>query len=106
MLTVIKLWITQEGLIPSDLEEHVLPEASKLLYTHRHFVSRFFASAKSPEELLSVTRPTRAVEDYMTSKLPFYAEWFARWLACCLPREGELQDEFLRQTSIQARSWR
>jgi hypothetical protein len=29
-----------------------------------------------------------------------------RWLACCLPREEELQDEFLRQTSIWARSWR
>jgi hypothetical protein len=106
MLTVVKLWIAQEGLIPPDLEEHVLPEAGKLLHHHRHFLSQLPDPVRNPDELLALTRPTRAVEDDMTSKLPFYAEWLARWLACCLPREEELQDEFLRQTSIWARSWR
>jgi hypothetical protein len=106
MLSVVKLWISQEGLIPPDLEEHVLPGAGKLLHQHKHFLSQLPDPVKSPDELLSLTRPTRAVEDYMTSKLPFYAEWLARWLACCLPRDEELQDEFLRQTSIWARSWR
>ena len=106
MLAVVKLWISQEGLIPPDLEEHVLPGAGKLLHQHRHFLSQLPDPVKSPDELLPFTRPTRAVEDYMTSKLPFYAEWLASWLACCLPREEELQDEFLRQTSIWARSWR
>jgi hypothetical protein len=40
----------------------------------------------------------------MPSKLEFYADWLARWIACCLPREEELQNEVLRQTSIWARS--
>ena len=52
----------------------------------------------------SLTRPTYAVEDYMPAMLGFYAEWLARWLACCLPGEEELQDEVLRQISIRARS--
>jgi hypothetical protein len=40
----------------------------------------------------------------MPSKLEFYADWLARWIASCLPREEELQNEVLRQTSIWARS--
>jgi hypothetical protein len=32
----------------------------------------------------------------MPVKLGFYAEWLARWLACCLPGEEKLQDEALR----------
>ena len=46
------------------------------------------------------------VEDYMPAKLGFYAQWLARWLACCLPGEEKLQDEMLRQISIRARSYR
>ncbi len=106
MLTVVKLWITQAGLIPPDLEWHVLPEAGRLLHHQRHFLSQLPEPVESPDELLSLTRPTNVVEDYMPSKLPFYAEWLARWLAYCLPREEEQQDEFLRQTSVWARSWR
>jgi hypothetical protein len=84
----------------------VLPEAGKLLHRHRYSVSQLRAPVRGPDEILSLTRPTGAVEDYMPSKLGFYAEWLARWLACCLPQEEELQDEFLRQTSIWVRSWR
>ena len=103
LLTVVQLWITREGLILPDLEEHVLPEAGKLLHYHRHFLSQLPESVRSPDELLSATRPNREVEDFMPSKLPFYAEWLARWLACCLSRDEELQDEFLRSVR---RSWR
>jgi transposase-like protein len=103
LLAVVQLWITQETLILPDLE-FVLNEAGKRLYKHRHAVSQFPVPVKSPDELLSLTRPTYAVEDYMPSKLGFYADWLARWLACCLPREEELQDEVLRQISIRARS--
>jgi hypothetical protein len=102
MLTVVQLWITQEGLIQPDLE-FVLPEAGKLLYHHRYFLSQLPKPVKSPDELLSLTRPLYAFEDYMPSKLGFYAKWLARWLACCLPREEELQDEFLRQAIIEVR---
>jgi transposase-like protein len=104
MLTVVQLWIRKEGLLLPDLELFVLPKVGKLLHQHRHSLSQFPAPVKSPDELLSLTRPTYAVEDYMPSKLGFYADWLARWLACCLPREEELQDEVLRQISIRARS--
>ena len=103
MLTAVQLWISQEGLILPNLEI-VLTEAGKLLYQHKDSLSRLSLPVKSPDELLSLTRPTYAVEDYMPSKLGFYADWLARWVACCLPREEELQDEVLRQISIWARS--
>jgi transposase-like protein len=103
LLAVAQLWINQEGLLLPHLE-FVLHEAGKRLYQHRHSLRQFPVPVKSPDELLSLTRPTYAVEDYMPSKLGFYADWLARWLACCLPREEELQNEILRQTSIWARS--
>jgi hypothetical protein len=104
LLEVAQLWITREGLLLPDLELFVLPEAGKLLHQHRRTQGQLPEPVKSPDELLFLTRPTYAVEDYMPSKLPFYADWLARWLACSLPREEELRDEFLRQTSIGARS--
>jgi hypothetical protein len=103
LLAIVELWITQESLILPDLE-FVLNEAGKRLYKHRYSLSQFPVPVKSPDELLSLIRPTYAVEDYMPSKLGFYADWLARWLACCLPREEDLQDEVLRQISIRARS--
>jgi len=99
----VEFWIIQESLILPDLD-FVLNEAGKRLYKHRHSLSQFPAPVKSPDELLSLTRPTYVVEDHMPSKMGFYADWLARWLACRLPREEELQDEVLRQTSIRARS--
>jgi hypothetical protein len=104
LLVVVQRWITQEHLFLSDLELFVLPEADKRLYQHSHSLSQLPEPFKSPDELLSLTRPTYAVEEYMPSKLEFYADWLARWLACCLPREEELQDEVLRQISVRARS--
>jgi hypothetical protein len=104
MLKVVQFWITQEGLLLPNLELFVLPEAGKLLHQYRHSLSQLPEPVKSPDELLFLTRPTYPVEDYMPSKLGFYADWLARWLASCLPREEELQDEVLRQISIRARS--
>jgi transposase-like protein len=104
LLAVAQTWITQEGLLLSDLELFVLPTADKLLHQHRHSLRQLPEPVKSLDELLRLTRPTYAVEDYMPAKLGFYAEWLARWLACCLPREEELQGELLRQISIRARS--
>ena len=103
MLNTVQIWITQEGLISADLEPFVLPDAGKLLHKYRYALSQLPEPVKSPEELLSVTRPPYEVEDYMTAKLPFYAVWLARWLACCLPRNERLQDEFLSQASMWAR---
>jgi hypothetical protein len=104
LLKVAQLWITQEGLLLPDLDLFVLPKVGKLLHQHRHSLNQLPEPVKSPDELLSLTRPTYTVEEYMPAKLAFYAGWLARWLACCLPREEELQDEVLRQISIRARS--
>jgi hypothetical protein len=104
LLEATQLWITQEGLLLPDLDLFVLPKTGKLLHQHRHSLNQLPEPVKSPDELLSLTRPTYAVEEYMPAKLGFYAEWLARWLACCLPREEDLQDEVLRQISIRARS--
>jgi transposase-like protein len=104
LLKAAQLWITQEGLLLPDLDLFVLPKAGKLLHEHRHSLNQLPERVKSPDELLSLSRPTYVVEEYMPAKLGFYAEWLARWLACCLPREEELQDEVLRQISIQVRS--
>jgi transposase-like protein len=103
LLAIVERWITQVSLILPDLE-FVLNEAGKLLHQHRSSLNQLPEPVKSPDELLSLTRPTYAVEEYMPAKLGFYAEWLARWLACCLPREEELQGELLRQISIRARS--
>jgi len=104
LLKAAQLWITQRASSYRTLIYLSFLIAGKLLHHHRHSLNERPEPVKSPDELLSLTRPTYAVEEYMPAKLGFYAEWFARWLACCLPREEELQDELLRQISIRARS--
>ena len=84
--------------------ESVLDEAGKLLYVHRLDLRGIPISTKSPSELLVLTRRTEVVEDYMPAKLPFYAKWLARWLACCLPMDEKLRNELLRDIANWARS--
>jgi hypothetical protein len=95
--------VGEQGLILSDID-YVLDKAGKHLYEGRSFVSRLPESPHSPVELLPLTRPNHVIEDHMPAKLDYCAEWLARWLACCLPREEELQDEVRRLTSKWARS--
>lgn len=101
-LEVLQDLIADEDLILAEVE-HVLHEAGKLLYQYRDAVNQLPESSRSPAELLPLTRPNQDVEDYMPAKLDYCAEWLARWLACCLPRKEEQQDEVLRQASIWAR---
>lgn len=103
MLKVVKQWIGEQGLVLPDIE-YVLHEAGRHLHQGRSLVRRLPESPRSPAELLPMTRPKYAVEDYMPAKLVYCAEWLARWLACCLPRNEDLQNEVLRQTSVWARS--
>jgi transposase-like protein len=103
LLEIVQDWIGQQGLNLPDVE-YVLHKAGKLLYEGRDTVNRFPESSRSPTELLTLTRPNDAVEDYMPAKLDYCAKWLARWLACCLPGKEELQDEVLRQASKWARS--
>jgi hypothetical protein len=102
MLEVLQDWIGEEGLILPDVER-VLNEAGKLLYRYRDAANRIPEPSRSPAELLPLTRPNQAVEDYMPAKLDYCAEWLARWLASCLPGKEEQQDKVLRQASIWAR---
>jgi hypothetical protein len=102
MLDTLQDWIGEQSLILPDVE-HVLHEAGKLLYQYRDAINRLPEPSRSPAELLPLTRPNHDVEDYMPAKLDYFAEWLARWLACCLPRKEEQQDEVLRQASIWAR---
>jgi hypothetical protein len=102
MIRVLQDWIGEQGLILPDIE-YVLHKAGKLLYEGREGANRLPEPSRSPAELLPLTRPNHDVEDYMPAKLDYCAEWLARWLACCLPRKEDKQDEMLRQASIWAR---
>jgi hypothetical protein len=103
MVEVLQHWIGGQGLVLPDIE-YVLDKAGKHLYEGRGFVRRLPESPHNPVELLPLTRPNHVIEDHMPAKLDYCAEWLARWLACCLPREEELQDEVRRLTSKWARS--
>lgn len=103
MLDMVKSWVYEQDLILPDIE-YVVHEAGKRLYEGQDSVSQLPESPHSPAELLPNTRPNRDVEDYMPDKLEYCADWLARWLACCLPRDEAGRDELLRETSIWARS--
>jgi transposase len=103
MLDVVKHWIGEQGITLPDIE-YVLHEAGRRLYQGRSIVRGLPNSPHTPAKLLPMTRPNYEIEDYMPAKLEYCADWLARWLACCLPREEARQDEFLRETSLWARS--
>jgi transposase-like protein len=103
MTRVVRLWIVEEHMILPDVE-HVLDEAGNRLFYSRESLKKLLVPTRSPTELLLLTRPADPVEDDMPPKLEFHADWLARWIACCLPREEALQDQLLRETSMWARS--
>ncbi len=103
MTRVLRRWVLEEHMILPDVE-HVVHEAGKRLFYSRESLKKLPVPTKSPTELLLLTRPANPVEDDMPSKLEFHADWLARWIACCLPREETLQDQLLRETSMWARS--
>jgi hypothetical protein len=102
MVELVQDWIGEEGLILPDVE-YVLHNAGKLLYENRDGLNQLPERSHSPAELLPLTRPNHDVEDYMPATLDYCAEWIARWLACCLPRKEEEQDEVLHQALSWAR---
>jgi hypothetical protein len=72
-------------------------------YLHQIPLKKVRIPPGSPSELLVLARPQTAVE-VGAAELEFLGDWFARWLALCLPANEELQDELLREISIWARS--
>jgi transposase len=103
MLGVVKAWIEEQRFVLTEIE-YVLYEAGKQLHEGRSVVNRLPDSPHQPAELLRRTRPNYEVEDSMPARLEYCVLWLARWLARCLPREEELQDYILRETSLWARS--
>ena len=103
MLSVVQAWIEEQRLVLTEIE-YVLHEAGGHLHQGRRFVDRLPDSPHPPAELLRMTRPNHEVEDCMPARLEYCVRWLARWIACCLPREEDLQDHLLREISLWARS--
>ncbi len=101
LVEVAQSWFEKRTGVLSDVE-YILDKAGKLLYAYRHKLPATATYPGTPSELLALARP-KPIEDDVTG-LESQSVWFARWLALCLPRDEESQDEVLRGVSIWARS--
>jgi transposase len=103
MIESVELWIKEEHMVLEEIE-YVLHEAAKRLHFGRQTVRSIPVLSKSPSELVEVARPINRHIDEIIPGPDFWADWLARWLALCFPRQEELQNEVLRETGIRARS--
>ena len=104
MSKAIRLWIAEEKMVLSEIE-YVLHEAGKRLYLGRDRVSGIPVPTQGPSQLMSGTRPGGSEWGDFLPNPDYWAAWLARWLACCLPpRQHELHQRLLRETSLWARS--
>lgn len=103
VINAIKLWIEEEHMVLEEIE-YVLHEAAKRLHFGREVVRSIPASSKSPSELLERARPVNRDKDEIVPGPDFWADWLARFLALCFPRQEELRNEILRKTGVWARS--
>ena len=106
MLKVSKKWIADRELAHADILDLLVPGVGKLLFHAQGLIGTFPESGLTPAELLPATRPPNLKQDYkpgeMPEKLAACTDWFARWMACCAPRDEELRDEFLQQVTRRA----
>lgn len=93
--------ITQLTSVLADVV-YILDNAGRFLHRYRGHVEDLPENLGTPSELIALARPKKPVEDDATG-LEYRADWFANWLALCLPREKELQDHVLRDLSAWAR---
>jgi hypothetical protein len=93
--------ITQQTSVLSDVI-YILDKTGRFLHRNRRHVEDLPENLGTPSELIARAQPKRPVEDDY-SGLEYRADWFANWLALCLPREEELQDQVLREISLWAR---
>jgi hypothetical protein len=103
MSKALRLWITEESMVLEEVE-YVVHEAAKRLHFGRDSVRAIPVPTKSPAELMSTIRPRKFAADELVPGPDFWADWLARWLACCLPRQDALHERVLRETSLWARS--
>jgi hypothetical protein len=78
------------------------PREAWILHRNRGHVEDLPENLGTPFELIALAKPKKPVEDDFTG-LEYRADWFANWLAMCLPKEEELQDKVLREISLWAR---
>jgi transposase len=98
MYTLARTWFVGAHLTLTEIE-YVLLEAGRLMHQSRTFTTGFPDRWEPSFELVELARPRRIHENDMSAKLEYSADWFARWLAMCLPREEEVRDEVLRSLS-------
>jgi hypothetical protein len=99
----LRLWIVEENMVLNEIE-YVLHEAGKRLYLGRDLVNGIPEPTESPSKLMIVTRPDGSVWGDFVPNPDFWADWLGRWLARCLPRQHELHQRLLKETSLWARS--
>ena len=103
MIEAVKHWIKEEYMVLEEIE-YVLHGVRKRLYFGRHAALSLPVRTEKPSELLAVARPRNRDQDEIIPNPDFWADWLARWLALCLPRQEEVQEEVLQQTALWARS--
>jgi len=103
MFKALRLWIAEQKMVLNEIE-YVLHEADKSLYLGRDLLRDVPVLTESPSKLMSVTRSDGSVWRDFLPNPDFWADWLARWLAFCLPRQHELHQRLLRETSLWARS--
>jgi hypothetical protein len=99
----LKVWLAEESMVLNEIE-HVLHEAGKRLYFGWGKVKDLPVPAQRPAELLPVARPAGAAWGDFIPNPDFWADWLARWMALCMPRQHELHQRLLKETSLRARS--
>jgi hypothetical protein len=93
--------ITQLTAVLSDVI-YILDKTGRFLHRNRPHVEDLPENLGTPFELIALAKPKKPVEDDFT-ELEYRADWFANWLAMCLPKDKELQDKVLREISLWAR---
>ena len=93
--------ITQHTAVLSDVI-YILDKTGRFLHRNRPHVEDLPENLGTPFELIALAKPKKPVEDDSTG-LEYRADWFANWLAFCLPKEEELRDKVLREISLWAR---
>jgi IS30 family transposase len=103
MIEAVKLWIKEEHMVLEEIE-YVLHSVSRTLYFGRQAAGSLAVRTEKPSELLAVARPRDRDKDEIIPNPEFWADWLARWLALCLPRQEEVHEKVLREVSLWARS--
>ncbi|QNI31164.1 hypothetical protein H7849_18995 [Alloacidobacterium dinghuense] len=103
ILKALKLWVADERMVLNELE-YVLHEAGKHLYQGRSSIQHYPVPTATPTQLLPAACPDKSKWGDFIPNPDYWAEWLARWLVLCLPRQEELQNRVLQETSLWART--